>query len=629
MHARRRFRGSERAALYLAADGRCSRCGLDLAPGWHADHIRPHAGGGITDVLNGQALCPTCNLKKGHAMLPDWPSTKPLRRWQQRAFNKYLPHEAPDFLAVATPGAGKTTFALRVAHEALRRGRQRFLVVVVPSEHLKSQWAEAAASVGIHLDPAWSNASGAVAADYHGVVVTYAQVAANPDIHRRLCRLPVLAIFDEVHHAGDDLAWGSSLRHAYEAAARRLLLSGTPFRSDNSPIPFVRYVEGLSRADFTYSYAESLGDQVCRPILFPSYEGRMEWYSRGRKLDHTFRDALGDQAASQRLKTALDPGGLWVRQVIQDADAKLSQVRETHADAGGLVVAVDCRHAERVAEILRSVAGEEPAVATVDDPDASRTIREYGVGRRRWIVAVRMISEGVDIPRLRVGVYATNVLTEMFFRQVVGRFVRMIPALEDQNAYLYIPRDETLVDYAQQIKEERDHQLVEEAERPGQGPGEAADTDDKVLSLFLAISSTGHADDVIVDRDLVSQDEIREAGALGQKCGSREDPAILARIIREVRGAGFNVKAEAKVEAKPESPAAPLHVRKKQLRNLVKRLVAQIREATGGEEDYQSIYAALMRRDNVYQEQATIEQLGARVEFLRNWVEDLCDGRGR
>ena len=145
------------------------------------------------------------------------------------ALRTYLDTDPRDFLAVATPGAGKTTFALRVATELLSRGEVRSITVVAPTEHLKGQWAEAAARVGIQLDPAFRNAQERHGASFDGVAVTYAQVAANPDLHRRrTTREPTLVILDEIHHGGDALSWGDGIRLAFEPAQRRLAPPPSP-----------------------------------------------------------------------------------------------------------------------------------------------------------------------------------------------------------------------------------------------------------------------------------------------------------------------------------------------------------------------------------------------------------------
>jgi len=180
-----------------------------------------------------------------------------LRAWQAEALDTYFETEPRDFLAAATPGAGKTTFALRLATELLARRRVDRVMVVAPTEHLKRQWADAAHRVGIRLDPGFRNSQRVIPRQYHGIAVTYAQVAAKPYLHRTLTEsATTLVILDEVHHGGDALSWGDAIREAYEGATRRLSLTGTPFRSDSAPIPFVTYVPDeqgirISQTDIT------------------------------------------------------------------------------------------------------------------------------------------------------------------------------------------------------------------------------------------------------------------------------------------------------------------------------------------------------------------------------------------
>ncbi|GAB3972820.1 hypothetical protein GCM10027615_34820 [Plantactinospora veratri] len=214
------------------------------------------------------------------APLPVLESFPALRAWQRKALVEYLRRRAEDFLAVATPGAGKTTFALRIAAELLADGTVEAVTVVAPTEHLKTQWAVAAARVGIQLDAAFRNADLHSSADFHGAVVTYAQVGIAPQVHRRRTMTRrTLVILDEIHHAGDSRSWGDGVKAAFEPAVRRLMLTGTPFRSDENPIPFVSYERGAdglqrSRADSVYGYSDALADGVVRPVIFLAYSGR-------------------------------------------------------------------------------------------------------------------------------------------------------------------------------------------------------------------------------------------------------------------------------------------------------------------------------------------------------------------
>src|SRR4051794_3385946 len=108
-----------------------------------------------------------------------------LRPWQKQALDRFHAHAHKDFLALATPGAGETTFAIVAGLHALKGGAKR-VIVVAPTAHLKAQWAHAAARLGMQLDPSWSATNGRLAADMHGIVTTYQQVATSADALRGL-----------------------------------------------------------------------------------------------------------------------------------------------------------------------------------------------------------------------------------------------------------------------------------------------------------------------------------------------------------------------------------------------------------------------------------------------------------
>ena len=308
----------------------------------------------------------------------------PLRAWQKEAYREYFARPRRDFLVVATPGAGKTAYALTIAAELLARREITAVTVVTPTEHLKHQWAQAAHRVGIALDPAYRNSQGRASADFTGVAVTYAQVAAHPALHQqRTLNRRTLVIFDEIHHAGDALSWGDAVRVAFEPARRRLALTGTPFRSDTNPIPFVSYLpepdgSRRSRADYVYGYGPALADGVVRPVIFLAYSGEMRWRTRaGDELAGTLGAPMIGEHLSQAWRTALNPDGEWITRVLETADRRLTEIRRYVPDAGGMVIATDHADARAYAGLLRRITGARPAVVLSDDPAASRKIAAF------------------------------------------------------------------------------------------------------------------------------------------------------------------------------------------------------------------------------------------------------------
>lgn len=393
------------------------------------------------------------------------PSTRALRGWQRRALVRYLSARPRDFLLVATPGAGKTTFALKIAGELLADGTVEKIAVVVPTEHLKIQWASAADAAGIALDPKFSNSNAQISDDFHGVVLTYAQVASHPMRHRvRTENRRTLVIFDEIHHGGDAKSWGDGIKEAFGDATRRLSLTGTPFRSDDCAIPFINYApdsQGLQRsvADHTYGYSDALTDGVVRPVVFMAYSGESRWRdSAGEEHAARLGEPLTAEHTARAWRTALDPDGDWMPAVFRAADRRLSQLREGGIpDAGGMVIASDQTAARAYAKLLTTITGEKPTVVLSDEQGASDRITAFSESTSRWLVAVRMVSEGVDVPRLAVGVYATSASTPLFFAQAIGRFVRS--RRPGETASIFLPSVPQLLQLASELEAQRNHVL--------------------------------------------------------------------------------------------------------------------------------------------------------------------------
>jgi superfamily II DNA or RNA helicase len=377
-----------------------------------------------------------------------------LRTWQQAALERFE-QAAGDFLLVATPGAGKTRFALA----AYQSSGNSNLIVVVPTNHLRNQWAAAASEFGIDLDSRVKNEYRAIPRDMDGAAVTYASVASDPAVWAKLASHDTFVVLDEVHHAGTALTWGEGILTAFGNADRRLLLSGTPFRHDDKYIPFVRYEsDGNGRerchADYEYGYGAALQGRVVRPIQFPVVDGSVRYERAGQVYEHESLGQLADDELAAALRTAFDPDKQWIPSVFEHANRDLSARRKHTPDAAGLVLAPDKRTARHYARIMEGICGDHVPVATSDEPEASRTIQSFNVGKAPWLVAVRMVSEGVDIKRLEVGVYASTYKTELFFRQAAGRFVRMRGDNDRAVATLYIPKIEPLVKHASLIEKE-------------------------------------------------------------------------------------------------------------------------------------------------------------------------------
>jgi superfamily II DNA or RNA helicase len=674
---RRRFTRRERAALLRAADGYCEKCGQELTDGWHADHVTPYSADGPTDVINGQALCPTCNLKKGNSM-PLAP-----RAWQKRFIAKYHAHTGPDFLCVACPGAGKTHGAAFVAEDLLRDGSIERILVVVPTATLRKQWRKAFAQHGILIDSETMNDRidqrparqwrGEIdtkdAKPVQGWVITYSSLANNPAYHRVLnSRRRTLVILDEVHHLGDEGAWGKAAEESLSVCARRLSLSGTPFRSDSAKIPFLTYYpSGHHRAGwvrftdddqigpfaggFDYSYGAALVERPApvRPAVFEKFDGDVAWFDAKEFKDRRVRlsqDKLTKDVRRKASRMVLDPAGQWLEAALRGADERLTSVRANgDPDAKGLAVCLDTEHAHAVAQILANVTGvpSVPVAASKDaggldnSEKAKKVIEEFGEGKDRWLVAVAMVSEGVDIPQLRVGVYATNRRTELFFRQVLGRFVRMrdsLPEDVDQTAHLFVPDEEGVLGLADAVTREIGEGVMAWLDDDGDGEPKQTGGDSSQGSLFgdTFQESTGErAGFLLPGSGTFNHEQVDKVAAeSGRPVGTVLDVMQAMQRMGLAPGVGFT-QAQQQVPEQRQRPQDPWEARAKTRRDALNKVVNQlaaqrVRKQGGGDFGAmaQHVWAEVKRRADIGDLSRTdIPELERAIETVREMWKSL------
>jgi superfamily II DNA or RNA helicase len=508
-----------------------------------------------------------------------------LRAWQSQALERMAGWTGGSFLMSAAPGAGKTRPALEFARSELATGAIKSVIVACPTAPLTRQWARAASALGIELAPDCD--SPRPPKGFHGVAVTYARIAKAPRRWAKALQDRSLVIADEAHHLGEELAWGEGFSTALGACSRWLLLSGTPFRSDAAAIPGVSYdTSGLAEPDHSYSYADAVRDRVCRPVSFVAYDGTLSWRSGDDVIESSFETVLSAREAGRRYRTAIStelPDGL--PRILSEADAKLAAIRAAgHRDAGGLVIAADSAHARRIAALLRECTGRAPLVVLHAEPRAAEKLVAFTRSRDPWIVAVNMVSEGVDIPRLRVGVYATAAKTPLVFRQIVGRFVRTLPGRPIEPSWLYVPADPILREHASGIEEELRHVLARPEDELGfDEPERVARTERSEEPAFVPLSA----------------DVAPQMSLFGPPPGAAAAMTTTVPLPQD------------------EQPAdeRPAFERRAMLRSERHRLVSEVtrRDRT----DHREVNAWLNRRVGVSSvDQATLEQLERSVELL-------------
>jgi superfamily II DNA or RNA helicase len=555
-----------------------------------------------------------------------------LRAWQNEALDKYFSAEHRDFTVTATPGAGKTTFALRLAQKLKQTGEINRVVVVVPTDHLRGQWASAAEGFGLTLHPSLDNSS-SLPSHYSGYVTTYPQVARKPLLHASRTDFPkkTLVIFDEVHHAGEGLSWGEGIYHAFSHVTRRLSLTGTPFRTnENERIPFLKYREMEemyeSVADYTYSYQDALRDRVVRPVMFAAYSGVARWESDAEAASANLTGVDSHKEEMAAWRTVLSPKGKWVPHVLAAAAKRLDDIREQGKmpDAGMLVLASDQDSARAYAQILQKITGVAPVIALSDDPDSSEKISQFNRGFQKYLVAVRMVSEGVDVPRLGVLVWLTSYRTPLFFAQAIGRVVRSRGAHE--SATVFLPAVRPLLSLATDLEQQRKHILpkINSIDEMDELTVELNDQpeDEATSNGFRALASEASFAHVLYSGKSVvpeySEDELDSLGLFAhapELLSPAETAALLAKNDNLHKKKSEELSLFEEESAGTELPSAKTHEDLLSLRREINMLVNRIAVRTG----FTQVDAHLAARKN-FPGPPNAEADFAILESRRDWL---------
>lgn len=569
---RRLFSNSQKKHLYIAAGGRCERCGEALSDDWEAHHRTRYADGGTTEITNGMALCRACH-KSIHGRTT-MTNIQP-RGWQKDALPKVLAHSEGAFLLEACPGAGKTIFSGLVAREMLDDGTVDFALIVVPTTALKGDkeagflgdWHK----TGVQITTTLKTKAGPPPKGYQGAVVTYAQLpnlAGYIETWRSL-GVRILVVFDEVHHACDENTWGVAADRVGEASEFVLAMSGTPFRGDGRRIAFVQYDDNqVAIPHAKYTYRRAVADRVCREVFFAHDNGVADYVIEEDR--HSVRISDAESGEVGRVAAVVfHQESDFLKAVIQKADAKLDEYEAEGRGyrPGGIVICRpgaddnDDRHLHQVAKTVRRVTGESPVVITHDDPEANLKIEQFRKGETRWLCSVRKVSEGVDIKRLRVQVLASVPGTELLFRQLVGRVVRVIDRDNPEEATVFMARFAKLEEWAKRIEAEAQAGLRERTKR------EAAEGErDKVE--FSALGATHEHDGGVAMGEQFTAAEINHAERL--KAGDPKLAGVPVAVVAHI------LRKEGVEIPEIDEIGEPLHARKKALRNKINRLARTI-----------------------------------------------------
>lgn len=409
-----------------------------------------------------------------------------LRPWQQQALHKaiaWLVQTRVDrhFLINAAPGAGKTLAACAIAQTLIELGEIDRVMVIAPRSEIVSQWADDFRRVtGRHMGKVTAR-DGDIGALGIDVCATWAAVQGLQPELQAVCRAArVLVICDEHHHAAIEAAWGDSADSAFADASFVLVLTGTPIRSDGAQSIWLAYddagaIDHPDDGSYTLTYGDAVDLGYCRPVTFHRHEGRFSVDLEGGETvqvsGHQKATLPPSLARVPALQAALDFYRLartpqferdgttpllsgYQATMLEWGGAKLTDLRHRMPDAGGLVIAPSIEMAEYMVDLIERIEGEKPLLVHSQLASPESRIRAFRNTDKRWLVSVAMVSEGVDIRRLRVLVYLPNALTELAFRQAIGRVVRTSGPDDDTRAYVVMPSFDTFETFARRVENE-------------------------------------------------------------------------------------------------------------------------------------------------------------------------------
>jgi len=576
----------------------------------------------VTEIYNGEALCERC-----HRIIHGRIGMVTPRLWQTTALTSFTAHRGLCFLQEATPGAGKTIFSALCANHLLNGQKAiTFTLIVVPTVTLKGD-AEAGFlgdwhRVGLEITTVLKDGKG-WPQGFNGAVITYQQLMNIAGTVEQWCSLgmKLFIVFDEIHHVTESNMWGAAAERLARCATKILAMTGTPFRGDGRRISFVKYNDaGEAVANDRYRYRDAVRDNVCRPVSFMTDDGIAEFISKEIEESVRISEPGNEESESGAARTIFRSDSQWLRTVIERADATLDQYRSWDVDAGGLVICrpgtdeFDDKHLRGIAKLVADVTGEEPEVVGYEDPDATAKIERFRKSRQRWICAVRKISEGVDIKRLRVLVLANRPTTELLFRQVVGRVVRVDDPRNPGDATVYQAKFPQLVEWSKRIQEEAQAGLREREPTPRK-PGDPG----QPSSSFVPGNTTHEQGGAISDfGEEYSAAEINHAEKIKEGEPSLS-PIPITSIAQILRRAGVTPDPQ-------ESPGDPLHIQKRnKRRDLVKacrRLAIQINPE---QPDYSAVFTRVCRTLNVnsmddMMDNHSLAIMDQALDLVRQWL---------
>ena len=228
-----------------------------------------------------------------------------------------------------------------------------------------------------------------------------------------------------------------------------------------------------------------------------------------------------------------------IKYIISSAHKKLKSIRTFNPDAAGLIVASSVEHATKIAALMKAYLNEKSTVVTYRENDPTAAIQQFRHSTNKWIISVGMISEGTNIPRLQVCCHLTNIKTEMHFRQILGRILR-VTGSANQEAIMYIPAEPKLLEYAYRVKEDVPFE-ADVVKLDTVGADTNNDVNDEVITIISNDNSLNPSTAVVEVEEFVSA----HSGNRHQQSNTLPDESLLTKSYEQMINVFGRFKQEA------------------------------------------------------------------------------------
>lgn len=477
MSRRRAFNRAERMALFIAAGGKCTICGMELGDTWEADHVQAYSKGGKTNILNGQALCRDCNRKKGVNQVNDKIKLRPFQQeFVDRAIAK-VQSGGNVLVAYASAGSGKTLGSQAAADSLLRDGFIEQVMVLVPRLNLAQQYELDWQGMQPLLD--WkptlrkilhrpNSLNRLIPANADGYVTTYQSLCANPKKHIEvIASKPTLLILDEAQQLGYDEFGRDTTKSAYwveelgKHAKMIFVMSGTPYRSDNQPLLFASYGEPQDdnyrplMADLEATYRDGVRERYLRRFEYRLADGGYTWNDMsGDDAEYT----ISDPEAS--VYHALQLEGVWQPLIDKFIDTLQWQRETVHKRFAGLVACLSQKQARLVMKYINKQYSELRVLIAIseDGEKAHKSLKKFKTGNYDVLVTVAMAYVGYDYKWINAVALLTPIRSRGYLMQLVARGLRVISSIDygKQHCYIIAPDDPKMTEFVDYMRSESD-----------------------------------------------------------------------------------------------------------------------------------------------------------------------------